>query len=457
MTNTEHHTLTRSARWLSLWALGVGAVISGDFFGWQFGLLSGGFLGMLIATVIMGVMYVCIIFSIAELSAALPSSGGFYAFTSAAFGRFPGFLCGVNTTIEYVITPAVIGLGISTYMQSIIPELPIYFWWVATYAVFVYFNIRGSVLTFRFTLLITLLAVAVLLFFYITTWMSGAFHWNLLFNMAPSPGHSKWLPHGSIGIIAAIPSAIWFFLAIEELPMAAEETVDVSRHMPKALMLGMLTLFILALLTLTLNSGVGGGASFMANSLTPLRHGLEAVLKDKATTTLFTLLALTGLVASFHCVLYGGGRIIFALSRDRYFPRWMSHTNHHKSPAPAVLTAAIIGLGCMGIINLFGAEFLGQALINMAIFGAVISYVFVMISFIKLRISQPHLIRPYVSPLGIFGATLGGILACVALLSTFILPELRPGIWGLLIILALATVYYFFRKKLGTSAALVSE
>src|SRR5262249_1950759 len=66
----EKRTLRRHARAWSLWALGVGAVISGDFFGWNYGLATGGFGGLLIATVIVSVMYVCLCYSLAEMSPA---------------------------------------------------------------------------------------------------------------------------------------------------------------------------------------------------------------------------------------------------------------------------------------------------------------------------------------------------------------------------------------------------
>ena len=56
----EKRVLKRHARFWSLWALGVGAVISGDFFGWNYGLATGGFGGLFVATLIVSVMYVCL-------------------------------------------------------------------------------------------------------------------------------------------------------------------------------------------------------------------------------------------------------------------------------------------------------------------------------------------------------------------------------------------------------------
>ena len=104
-------TLRRHAGVWSLWALGVAAVISGDFFGWNFG-LEFGFGGLLVATLVITVMYLGLCYSIAEMSPALPHTGGAYSFSRSAMGPWGGFTTGVAETIEYVITPAVIVVGI---------------------------------------------------------------------------------------------------------------------------------------------------------------------------------------------------------------------------------------------------------------------------------------------------------------------------------------------------------
>ena len=162
----EQRQLRKGANWPLLWALGVGAVISGDYFGWNFGLLVGGFWGLAVATLLMAAMYLCLVFSIAELSAALPHAGGFYAFTRCALGPTGGFVCGVTDTIEYVITPAVIVDGIGGYLSALFPDVPPVVWWGLFYGVFVMINIRGVELTLRVSLVITIVAVAVLLVFY---------------------------------------------------------------------------------------------------------------------------------------------------------------------------------------------------------------------------------------------------------------------------------------------------
>src|SRR5215210_7482971 len=150
----DKRRLRRHAGVWSLWALGVAAVISGDFFGWNFG-LAYGFGGLLVATLVIVVMYYGLCFSIAEMSPALPHTGGAYSFSRSAMGPWGGFTTGVAETIEYVVTPAVIVAGIGFYMQSIFRDLfgwnisqPI--WWLVFYAIFVGLNVVGIEATMKF-------------------------------------------------------------------------------------------------------------------------------------------------------------------------------------------------------------------------------------------------------------------------------------------------------------------
>src|SRR5262245_34827516 len=78
--------LRRYAGLFSLWALGVAAVISGEFSGWNLGFNVGGWGGMFIATLIITIMYLGLTYSIAEMSPALPHTGGAYSFALTACG-----------------------------------------------------------------------------------------------------------------------------------------------------------------------------------------------------------------------------------------------------------------------------------------------------------------------------------------------------------------------------------
>ncbi|WP_027882722.1 ethanolamine permease [Meiothermus rufus] len=444
-TYLEKRQLRKSAGWVLLWGLGVGAVISGDFFGWNFGLAAGGFGGLLLATLVVAVLYVTMVLSIAELSTALPHAGGFYSFTRSAFGPNWAFLNGVTDLIEYVITPAVIVVGIAGYMNALIPGVPSWVWWAVFYTVFVGINIRGTALTLRVSLIVTLLALGVLVVFYLAAAFSGAFSWDKVFNIEPQPGGSSFLPMGWYGVFAALPFAIWFYLAIEQLPLAAEEAHDVVRDMPRALILGIATLLVLSVLTLILNTGVAGAKEVGASGA-PLELGFKAVFGDAATSTILTLIAITGLVASFHAIIYAYGRLIFALSRAGYLPTGLSVVSQYHTPHYALTLGAVVGFLLCVLISVF-SESVGAALLNMAVFGAVISYAMVMFAYIRLAHSRPDLPRPYRSPLGVPGAWVGAILALVCLAATFAVESYRPGVVGTAVFVVLMMAYYWFYSR----------
>ncbi len=414
--------LRRYAGVWSLWALGVGAVISGDFFGWNFGLAAGGFGGLLIATVIITVMYAGLCFSIAEMTAALPHTGGAYSFARSAMGPWGGYITGLAENMEYVLTPAVIVVGIGGYLGAIFGTPPAVepLWWLVSYALFVGLNITGVEITFRFTVLITVLALGVLLVF----WVSAIPHFDLKWalNVEPEADGTRWLPKGYIGILSALPFAIWFFLAIEQLPLAAEEAEAPGRDLPRGLLLGLLTLVVAAFLTLFLNAGIAPGSSALGSSAEPLFEGFKTTFGGGLSAKLLALVAVTGLVASFHTIIFAYGRQIFSLSRAGYFPRWLSRTHPtRQTPHAALLVGAALGYAVAYGIHALGPEHpVGAVLLNMAVFGAVIAYALQMLSYILLRIRLPNIARPYRSPLGIPGAAIALIVAIVTLVALFV-------------------------------------
>src|SRR5262245_5323397 len=111
--------LRRHAGVFALWVLSVGAVISGDFSGWNLGFAVGGWVGMFVATIIITIMYLGLTCSIAEMSPALPHTGAAYSFARTAFGPWGGFITGVAGTVEYVLTPAAIAFFIGSYLTGI--------------------------------------------------------------------------------------------------------------------------------------------------------------------------------------------------------------------------------------------------------------------------------------------------------------------------------------------------
>ena len=72
----EKRELKRHAGVFALWALGVGAVISGDFSGWNLGFAVGGWGGLFLATIVIAIMYLGLTYSIAEMKFGTPAYRG---------------------------------------------------------------------------------------------------------------------------------------------------------------------------------------------------------------------------------------------------------------------------------------------------------------------------------------------------------------------------------------------
>ena len=433
--------LRRHAGVWSLWALGVAAVISGDFFGWNFG-LAYGFGGLLVATLAITVMYYGLCFSIAEMSPALPHTGGAYSFGRSAMGPWGGFTTGVAETIEYVVTPAVVVVGIGAYMNSITDDLfgftlgqPL--WWAIFYAIFVGLNVIGVEASFRFTVLICIASLAILAVFFI-----GAIP-NFDFTKWAIDTNNGWFIDGVPGVFYALPFAIWFYLAIEELPLAAEESADPKRDIPKGTIWGLNTLVVTGFLILFLNSGIKPGAKEVGASSEPLLEGLKTIFGSGTSASLLGLIAVAGLVASFHTIIFAYGRNIFSLSRAGYYPHPLSVTHgKRQTPYVALVLGAILGWIAAYIIYKKGTSQLGASLLYMAVFGAVISYFMQCVSFILLRRKLPEIERPYRSPVGEWGAAIAGVIALMSLGAILYNADYRPGVYGVAVVYVVAVAYF---------------
>lgn len=246
-------------------------------------------------------------------------------------------------------------------------------------------------------------------------------------------GASAFLPFGYMGIWAAIPYAIWFFLAVEGVPLAAEETKNPTQDLPKGLIGAILFLTTFALLILVIAPG-GAGTSTLIASGNPLVASLDKAYGQSTWMGSFVnLVGLAGLIASFFSIIYAYSRQIFALSRAGYLPRKLSETNQNKAPVLALIIPGLIGFG----LSLTGQ---GDLLILVAVFGATISYVLMMAAHISLRLRRPKMERPYKTPGGIVTSSIGLILSCVAVVAGFLVDP--RVIIGAAIIYALLIAYF---------------
>jgi ethanolamine permease len=424
-----------TAGWVLLAGLGVGYVISGDYSGWNFGLAEGGFGGLLIAGVVIACMYLAMVLGMAEMSSALPAAGGGYTFARRALGPWGGFATGTAILIEYAIAPAAIATFIGAYVESLGLFGITDGWWVylAVYLLFIGIHLSGVGEALKVMFVITAIALAGLIIFAIAA--AGNFDVANLTDIAPTDaaGASSFLPFGYLGIWAAVPFAIWFFLAIEGVPLAAEEAKDPSRNVPRGILAAMAVLLVTGSCVLVLAAG-SGGAELISASGNPL---VEA-LGDTTMAKVVNYIGLAGLVASFFSIIYAYSRQLFALSRAGYLPKRLSVVNSRKAPTLALVVPGIIGF----ILSLTGQ---GAMLLNMAVFGAALSYVLMMVSHIALRVREPDMPRPYRTPGGIVTTGFALVIAALAVVATFLVDS-TAATWCLLVFAAFMAYFGIYSR-----------
>ncbi|WP_174874396.1 ethanolamine permease [Vogesella oryzae] len=436
--------LKPSLKTIHLWGIAVGLVISGEYFGWSYGWASAGTLGFLVTSLLIAAMYTTFIFSYTELTTSIPHAGGPFAYARRAFGPTGGFIAGAATLIEFVFAPPAIALAIGAYLGVQFPGLDPKIAAVGAYLVFMTLNILGVQLAANFELFVTVLAIGELLVFMgvVTPGFSLA-----NFSANGWAGGSELNHTAVLGILAAIPFAIWFFLAIEGAAMAAEEAEDPRRTIPKAYIGGILTLVVLAIGVMLFAGGVGDWRK-LANINDPLPQAMKAVVGNNSTWMhMLVWIGLFGLIASFHGIIMGYSRQIFALSRAGYMPSVFARVHpRFKTPHLAILLGGVIGI--IAIFSdewiSFGGQTLTANIITMSVFGALVMYIMSMLSLFRLRRCETRLERPFRAP---FYPLFPAIALGIAVLSLLTMAWLNQLVFAVFVAAMAAGYLYFLATK----------
>jgi ethanolamine permease len=424
--------LKKTLSGLHLWGIAVGLVISGEYFGWSYGWALAGTLGFLVTTAFIAVMYTTFIFSFTELTTAIPHAGGPFAYSYRAFGPLGGYVAGFSTLVEFLFAPPAIALAIGAYLNVQFPALNARTAAVGAYAVFTVLNIAGVTIAATFELVVTVLAIAELLIFMGV--VSGGFAWSHF-----TAGGWAGAEHPSFamlgGLFAAIPFAIWFFLAIEGAAMAAEEAKDPKRTIPRAYIFGILTLVALAFGTMIFAGAVGNWPR-LANINDPLPQAMKIVVGAKSGWLhLLVWIGLLGLIASFHGIIMGYSRQIFALARAGLLPRLLATIHPRwRTPHLAILAGGAVGIAAIysdQLVTIAGQP-LTASIVTMSALGAIVMYIMSLLSLMRLRRREPQLERPFRAPLYPFFPLTALTIAAVSLVAIVYYNPFVAGLFGLL-------------------------
>jgi ethanolamine permease len=381
--SVQQAALKKVIKPVHLWAIGVGLVISGEYFGWNYGWGVAGTMGFLIATLIITLLYITFIFSFTELTTSIPQAGGPFTYTHRAMGPVWGLIAGYATAVEFLLATPAIAFALGNYLHFLHPSLPVLGCGIVFYIALTGINLLGIKESALFSLIITLLAVVELLIY--------------MGIVAPSFKVSNFMhdamPAGWYGVFAALPFAMWLYVCIEGIAMVAEEVKDPAKNIPKGYISGILTLMLLAIGVMVLTGGITDWQQLSAIDY-PLPEAIGIVLgKQNGITKIFAGIGLFGLIASFNGIIISYSRQLFALARGGYLPSFLAIVG----PKRQVPYMALIAGGILGVIALY----LGKTdqLVILSVLGAVVMYILSMISLFILRKKEPALERPFRAPL----------------------------------------------------------
>jgi ethanolamine permease len=336
--------------------------------------------------------------------------------------------------IEFIFAPPAIAYAIGAYFNLFFPGIPIIGIAIFSYIVFTALNIYGVKAAAMFELVITILAVGELLLFAGVTLP----HFELK-NLQQNA-----LPNGWQGIFAAIPFAIWFFLAIEGVANVAEEAIRPQRTILLGFGSAILTLVILCILTFTSSVGVAGWEAVVyksdgttSDSPLPLALG-QIVGNNNLLYHLLITVGLFGLVASFHGIILAAGRSSFEFGRVRYAPAFLGkiHTRF-KTPSNALLINMFIGI--IALLTGKTAE-----IITISVFGALTLYIISMIALLQLRKKEPNLERPFKVPMYPAFPVIALVIAVISLVAMMIYSW-QPGIIYFFLIVVCFVFFKMFK------------
>ena len=399
----KEHSLKKPLRVLDVWALGVGVVVAGAYFGWNLGLKDNGPVAVLIASVLVCLLYLAWILALAELTVAMPFAGGPLAYGRRAVNPALGFVMGWSMLLECQFAAISTALAVGGYIAFLVnPDDPSTAVQVvaalATVLLFFLLQVWGVKEQSWAMLVMTYGALLGLVIFWIAA--GTHFSWDRAWPRQDLLNGKGWK-----AVLDAVPYALWWLVMIETVALASEEAHEPHRTIPRGLVWAQLTLIGIVVLTWLFACGAldsqqiavdakGNDISYpLAEVIRRIPVGQSAILFYG-----FGIIALFGLIASYHGMVYGASRQTFALGRAGYLPLVLGRVHAtRRTPVLALLASTLVSAGFV-VANIWFADAINIAVL-VSTFTALIWYVLAMVCLLILRRRERGLFQSYRAPL----------------------------------------------------------
>lgn len=424
VTLNEQGGLKKVLKPIHLWAIAVGLVISGDYYGFSYGFAEGGPVGFLISFIPVTIMYVTFLLCYTELATSIPHAGGPSAYARKAMGPFAGFITGFSVMIAFLISPCAVAITTGALVNYLFPAIPAMWATVGFFCLFVLINLFGVETSSKLELVVTMVSLVGLVVYAAV----AAPHFEMSNFITDNP-----LPNGVGGIAAAMTFSMWFYFAIDGAAMQAEEMANPKRDIPKAYIPAIITLFIGALIAIIFPAGIAD-YTVISQVDYPLAKSLELAIGEGCVMSkVLAGLALFSMVASFSAIVLAFSRQSYAMGRTGYLPAAFTKVNKYGSPTVGLVAPAAVALA-------FAMTGQTAAAVTVSVFAALIMYTIAIISTFILRAKEPDLERPFKCGYPVIPVI--AIISVIVLFVCVLVANISILKWVLLVY-AVAIIYYF--------------
>ncbi len=379
----------------SLFAIGYGDVGSSIYY--ALGVTAAFALGATpLAIAIAGIFFIFTVLTYAELSAAIPESGGAQVFARRAFGDVASFLAGWALLLDYVLTAAISAYAVAPYLSHFWPALrPLpghLAFTVLLLLVLGGLNVAGIKESTRVSLVLAALGI-------LTQGAIVVLGFVLAFNLPHLLGQIEWgVAPTWQNLIYGVSIAMVAYTGIEAVSQLSGETLDPGRKVPRAMLLTLVTVLSMYL-----------GISVIALSvMTPQELGQKWVNDPMAgiaahmpgvgpyLSPWIAVLGATILMIAANAGVIGASRLAYSMANNYQLPLFFNRLHPRlKTPylALGVFTAVSI------LVILVAREL--KVLADLYNFGAMLAFSMAHLSLMGLRVKEPELERPFKLPLNL--------------------------------------------------------
>jgi APA family basic amino acid/polyamine antiporter len=381
-----------------------------------------------------GIYAFCATLAVVELATTLPREGGWYVYSREAFGEYGGFLVGGCDWMMQTVAIAYLAVAFGEFAAGLLPVLASHTKLVAVAAVVILtlLNWRGLRVGSRAQELTSLIKALALLVFVTACFVISPKATELPTTTLAS-SHVSVLVALVIALQAVIVTYDGWYSAIYFM----EEDRDPAKNLPRSAIGGILAcIAIFLLVNAALLHVLPMGQ--LAASQVPAADAAARIVGSHGRQFILVI-SLVTVVSTINALLMITPRILFAMSRDRLLPQWMTAVNSGGTPTGALFVGALVVIALV-----LGGSF--DALIAIASVLFVTIYISGFVALLWLRVRQPDLSRPF-KIWGYSWTVLGVLLVSAAFLVAAVVGDLTHSLFTVILVAASYPIYFIAVKK----------